>query len=853
MTKSAGEPGAIAEVAIGLPVAGTFHYAIPPRLRAQAGIGVRVQAPFGARKVVTGFILSLPDSSPEGVKLREIDDIPDPEPLFSARQIPFYRFIANYYFAPLGEVIRTALPAGLFRGSKQVLALSDAGHKARRNPIATAVDTKILEALAAGEELTLQVLHQRVDRDVNREVQRLLRWGWLEKRYRLSPLSAKRKMETCWRLPPNLSLEDAIGMLSRKAPKREAILTFLSEHGGWANLDEIKKQVNDPRPTLNLLVSGGLADGQDREVYRAVNGHLVEVQTDEVTLTGEQQLAYDRVGAAIDERRYQPFCLHGVTGSGKTEVYIRLTQKVLAAGRSAIVLVPEISLTPQFLGRFIGRLGDVVAPYHSSLSAAERYDQWRRMQRGEATVVVGARSGLFAPFDRVGLIVVDEEHETSFKQDDGVAYHARDLALKLATEHKCPVVLGSATPSVETYAAAREGRYELLELTTRPTGAAMPEIAVVDMRREMEHAKRQRKPKAEPPEGEDTGAKARSVTSARRVLSRALVEGLEHNLAAGEQSILFLNRRGYSTHAFCLECGAALECPDCDVALKYYATENRRASDRLVCHYCNHRERPPATCPKCASTLLFFGGLGTERVEEEVVKLLPEARVERLDRDMIRNSRDLHRTLEAFAAGRIDVLVGTQMVAKGHDFPNVTLVGIIDADSTLMLPDFRAAERAFALATQVSGRAGRADRPGRVVLQTFQPDHYAIRAAAEQDYGAFFTDEVSRRMRAGYPPARRLAVLRIAAKNEQIGQQARKLAERAARSAVTGEIAGAEILPTAPAMVQRIKGVHHWHMMIKADTAAGLHRLCNRLLTRLAGEELPGGTFRLDVDPTAIL
>ncbi len=848
MTSKADAPGSLAEVAVGLPVPGTFHYRVPPKWRLDAQVGVRVQVPFGKRKVVTGFILSLPTEGPAGVKLRDIDDIPDPEPLFSPAHIPFYRFIANYYFAPLGEVLRTALPAGLFRGSRQVLALSEAGAKARNAPLTSEIDNKIIAALGGGEELTLATLATRVGQDVNRDAQRLIRWNWIEKRYRLSPLTAKRKYETCWRLQENLTLQDAIGMLQRRAPKREAVLEYLAERGDWAGLDEIKKKIATPRTTLNLLVSAGMVEAIDREVYRAVDGQLAELVGGEVDLNPEQQNAVDLVAAAMDAGRYQPFCLYGVTGSGKTEVYIRLAARAIKSGRTAIVLVPEISLTPQFLGRFIARLGNVVAPYHSSLSTGERYDQWRRRQRGEATVVVGARSGLFAPFDNVGLIVIDEEHEHSFKQDDGVPYHARDLALKLATQHKCPVVLGSATPSLETYAAARAGRYELLELTRRATGAQMPEVEIVDMRREMELRRREPRKKRDEDEALPE-AKQRNLTSGRRVLSGPLVAALTATFAAGEQAILFLNRRGYSTYMFCLECGAPVSCPLCDISLTYY-----EKNDVLRCHYCDHIQPPPKTCPQCASVNLFYGGMGTERLQEEVEKLLPDANVARMDRDALRGKHDLHRVLSAFARGEADVLVGTQMVAKGHDFPRVTLVGVVDADAALVLPDFKAAERAFSLISQVAGRAGRAKMPGRVFIQTFQPEHYAIQAAAKHDYRSFFQEEFGRRKELHYPPAARLALLKIVAPNPEAGIKACRAAGRiAARAAKESGVDGVEILGPAPSLLFRVQGKYRWNLLIKADKAAGLHRLCTRLMKGLGETDIPTGTFRLDIDPTSVM
>ncbi len=534
-------------------------------LRAEAQVGVRVQVPFGRRNIVTGFIVDLPAQSPVE-KLRDVVEIPDPEPAFGEAQLQFYKFIAHYYFAPLGEVIRTALPAGLFKSTRPVLALSEAGRRALSGPLIDPLHARILGQLTAGEELSEATLTARLGEDIRGQILHLLRWGFLEKRYRLAPLTAKRKTESVWRLRPGIDLDDELAMVGRRSLKRAAVLQLLAAAGDWIGLPAINEQLPNARPTLNLLVSAGLVEASSREVYRDVDLDVGCFVAQDVVLHPEQQAAVDRVAQPLRAGRYEAFCLHGVTGSGKTEVYMQLVAQCLAQNKAAIVLVPEIALTPQFLGRFVCRLGEGVAPYHSRLSDGERYDMWRKMKRGEARVVIGARSALFAPFDDLGLIVVDEEHESSFKQDDGVTYHARDLALKLGTLHRCPVVLGSATPSLETYHAVQVGRYQLLELTQRPTGAPMPRVEVVDMRREMERQKRRRRKKDEPP----PPAPPRKQTSVHRVLSQALAEQLRVTLAAGEQAILFLNRRGFSTYAFCLECGQPLQCPLCDISLTFH-------------------------------------------------------------------------------------------------------------------------------------------------------------------------------------------------------------------------------------------------------------------------------------------
>jgi len=844
MTQRAAGPEAIAEIAVGLPVHGTFHYRLPPEMRAEAQIGVRVQVPFGRRNIVTGFIIDLPAQSPVE-KLRDVLEIPDPEPAFGEAQLQFYRFIAHYYFAPLGEVIRTALPAGLFKSTRPVLALSEAGRRALNGPLIDPLHARILGQLTAGEELSEATLTARLGEDIRGQILHLLRWGFLEKRYRLAPLTAKRKIEPVWRLRPGIDLEDELAMVGRRSPKRAAVLQLLAAAGDWIGLPTINEQLPNARPTLNLLASAGLVEASSREVYRDVDLDVGCFAAQEVVLHAEQRVAVDRVAQPLRAGCYEAFCLHGVTGSGKTEVYMQLVSQCLAQNKAAIVLVPEIALTPQFLGRFICRLGECVAPYHSRLSDGERYDMWRKMKRGEARVVIGARSALFAPFDDLGLIIVDEEHESSFKQDDGVTYHARDLALKLGSLRQCPVVLGSATPSLETYHAVQVGRYRLLELTQRPTGAPMPRVEIVDMRREMERQKRRRRKKDEPPPPEPP----RKQTSVHRVLSQALAEQLRVTMAAGEQAILFLNRRGFSTYAFCLECGRPLQCPLCDISLTFHEKQNL-----LRCHYCDYQAPPPGVCPHCAGVNLFYGGMGTERLESEVGELLPEARLLRLDRDTVKGKNDLVEILTGIARKEADILVGTQMVAKGHDFPAGTRVIVIDADAALMLPDFRAAERAFQLLSQVAGRAGRADKAGLVLLQSFQPEHYAIAAAARHDYPGFYRQEIARRTELHYPPTARLAVLRISAPNAKAGLTAcRAVRQAVSRATDRADLPGVSTLGPAASLLHRLHGKHHWQLLIKAEKASDLHKLCSRLLIVLDEQKGISATFKLDIDPVTLL
>jgi primosomal protein N' (replication factor Y) len=613
---------------------------------------------------------------------------------------------------------------------------------------------------------------------------------------------------------PEPSAAEALPSLGR-ARAQKAVLEYLLARGRIP-VEELKAAFPRGRPALQALAGRGLVRLETETPV--ARGGLLPASGQPLALTPAQAGALAEVVGAFGT--FQPFLLHGVTSSGKTEVYLQAIARAREAGKGALVLVPEIALTPQLSGRFRARFGDDVALLHSGLSPAERHAEWLRLRKGEARICVGVRSAIFAPVQDLAIIVVDEEHDGSFKQEDGPAYHARDLAVVRAKVEEAVVLLGSATPSLETLENARRGRYRLLTLPTRIDDRPMPAVEIVDL-------SRLRKAKKLPGRG---------------LLSPPLAEALGETLAAGKQAILFLNRRGYQTLVVCEGCGREARCPQCSVSLTLH---QRRG--RLLCHYCGHAEPMDSVCPGCGG-LRFGFGIGVEQVEEAVKEGYPRARIGRLDRDAVSGSEDAAALLARFARRELDVMVGTQMVTKGHDFPGVTLVGVILADTALALPDFRAAERTFQLLTQVAGRAGRGADAGRVLIQTFNPGSPAIACAAGHDYAAFAEGELARRSALGYPPFGRMLAVRVEGSEEGASECAEALAH-AAQPALVG---GVSLLGPAPAAIERIRGRSRWHLLFKAPSPQALFGV-HRALARVAHRPPGGASVRFDMDPYAML
>lgn len=809
---------AFAEIVLPVPLDRTFTYALPESLQERAAVGMRAVAPMRNR-VETGYITSLTDVVPE-FETKAILDLPDERPVFQPNMLKLCRWLADYYCCSWGEALQCAVPAGMKIGTKlRYTLVPDKLHGKF-----TDRQKKLVAELYARGPLTEGQIAAGVGRTaLSNTLQALVRRGVLVAEPIAKEASASILTETWVCLVPEAVPDgETLGRWQRRAPKQAAVYLDLLHGAPELPATTLYDRHKVDSSILRALEAKGLVRREERELYRAP-----EVQADAGSavkhrLNDEQQAAYEAIGDRLRARAFQTFLLQGITGSGKTEVYLQAIEDVLALGRDAIILVPEISLTPQTVGRFFARFEQDIAVLHSGLSTGERYDEWRRAQRGEVRIVVGARSAVFAPLPDVGIIVVDEEHDTSYKQGETPRYHARDVAIMRAKMNSAVCVLGSATPSVESYHNSETGKSVRLELLRRATRSKLPEVKLVDMRLEQK----------------DQGGQI--------VLSRQLEEAVHARVAAKEQVILLLNRRGYAPFVICPQCGWVHECEDCNVSLTYH-----QSGGIMKCHYCNHEEPPALVCAKCHFNPLIKLGTGTQRAEEYLEHVFAKARVVRMDADTTAGKGGHAKILGRFAAGEIDILIGTQMLAKGHDYPGVTLVGVVNADTGLSLPDFRAAEQAFQLLTQVAGRAGRGDRPGEVMVQTFRPKHYAVAAAAQHDYHAFYTREIAFRQEAGYPPFRRMAAFLVEAEDPALAQRAVMRLSRLARDEMARlGFEGMELMGPAPATIRRVSKRYRWQLGILSKSVQRINAVTRA--TRDAFQEQNKSKkvhLKVDLDP----
>ncbi|MEM7409035.1 MAG: primosomal protein N' [Myxococcota bacterium] len=799
----------VARVALPVPVDELFEYTIPATIAAKIEPGMRVRVRFGGRALV-GVVVERASAPHFEGRLRPIEAVVDSAPVLSPALLTVLRDTADDVLCPIGIALATALPAGSAPVIRKGYALTPRGRHAAESGAARGAVRAILEALARAPRTAAQLRAQGGAQTVP-TLDALSRDGWVRSQEIERGPTARVARERIAAITPGADLAAMRAQLGR-APRQLETLERLAEESPLPTRTL-------PAAPLRALVERGFVVTDERDTPRDVLGTPLE-DAAQVELTADQARALQPIEAAIRDRAPTSFLLHGVTGSGKTEVYLRAVATALETGRQALVLVPEITLTHQILARLRSRFGDRLAVLHSGLRPGERVEQWQRLRGGDTPIAVGARSALFAPLERLGVIVLDEEHDGAYKNDEGFRYHARELAQRRAAAAGCPVILGSATPALETRYAAERGEIQRLVLAHRIGGRPLPSVELVDLADE----------KAQAPRG-------RKV-----ILSRRLRAALNETLAQGGQSILFLNRRGFSTRIFCFDCGHAERCEDCDVALVYHASEGA-----LRCHYCDHQRPPPERCGGCGTPDTALLGLGTERLEEEVRTLFPHARIARLDRDIAQRRGATERILHDLRAEAIDVLIGTQMVAKGHDFPGVRLVGVVAADVGLHLPDFRAAERTFQLLTQVAGRAGRDRAPGRVILQTFVPNHYAVAPVREHDYEKFYAQELAHRTSLGFPPVGRLAhVLLHGESLVDTTAQAQQLSERLRR-----EVPGCDVLGPAPAPLPRLRGRYRWQILLKGEDA---EVRAAALLARDASTRLKDGIqAAVDVRPWSML
>jgi primosomal protein N' (replication factor Y) len=804
----------IVEVAVGLPVFKTFHYRIPKKMRDSLQIGMRVLVPFKVRKV-TGFSIDLLEQPPKGIeeKLREVEDLLDEGPLIAPQMLHFYRWIADYYLYPLGEVIKTGLPPGLHLKSELILSLTQNG----------------INSLAQG---SLELIQEKVFKEIER-----CRKISLKKILKLFPRELSRSQIFFWKRKGFLNIDAGIEgkevkpkfekmvyyqgeKISQPLSKKQAeILNWVKEKGEIP-YSELSKKFKSPSKPIQSLQLKGLLTLLRREVCRdlSVRSELKPYPKPETTL--HQEAILREIFKGIHSKQYAPFMIYGVTGSGKTEIYLRAIEEVLVQGKEAIILVPEISLTPQLLSRFKDRFGENLALLHSGLGRGERYDQWRRIWKGEVKIAMGARSAIFAPFKNVGIIIIDEEHDPSYKQEDKLKYHARDVAVIRAKQGEATLLLGSATPSLESFYNAETGKFRLLNLPERIEGKPLPRVEIVDMRKEV------------------------------NLLSEKVKAALQKNIDNKKQSLLFLNRRGFANFILCPECGHTFKCPNCSVTLTYHLRDRS-----LQCHYCDYQIQAPGDCTRCQGHRLQGMGIGTERLEQEIKSLFPQTQVERMDRDTTSRRRSHLQILKRLESGSIDILVGTQMIVKGHDFPNVTFVGVISADTSLHFPDFRASERTFQLLTQVAGRAGRGDVFGEVVIQTFNPDHYSILRAKDQDYIGFYQEEIQFRKALEYPPFSRLINFRLVGNSEERTKEMAEELGRIGQSLLKkGYGKGIEILGPSTAPFAKMRGKFRWQMLAKGKSPQLIHQFAKVLSSKMEGQlKGMGVNLDIDVDPVFIL
>ena len=782
-----------------------FTYQIPEKFQDFLQIGMRVVVEFGnGNRKIQGFVTGLTDEYSGEHQLKSVIDVLDLNPVLSDEAMAMADWLTQRTFAFKIRCLQVMLPNAMRASYRKTLKLTG---KNIIPDLATLFDHQN-EVEFNPQKLTSSQLNQ---------IEKLRKANQVEIVYHVDD---RAKSKLVWAFKAQMTVEElqtAKKTLRKNAAKQKRLLDFLiTNHEQEFVQSDVTRENNFTASDLKTAAQKGWITRYQIEKYR--NPYQID-QVQPSTpkkLTAEQAQATNAVDQAIDEKQAATFLLEGVTGSGKTEVYLQIIQHALAQGKSALMLVPEISLTPQIVRQFKARFGDQVALLHSALSDGERYDEWRRIEKGDAQVVVGARSAIFAPIKNLGVIIMDEEHETSYKQEDMPRYHARDVAQWRGQYHHCPVVLGSATPSLESRARAQKGVYQWLRLTKRINGKDLPHVQLVDMRQAVRYA---------------------PTTD----ISQELATEIQKKLALNEQVVLMLNRRGYSSFLMCRECGEVIKCPNCDISLTYHKDTNS-----LKCHYCGHEEPVPQVCPNCHSKAVRYFGTGTQRVEKELTELFPTARILRMDVDTTRRKGAHERILDEFGKHHADILLGTQMIAKGLDFPNVTLVGVLNADTSLGLPDFRASERTFQLLTQVSGRAGRAEKEGNVLIQTYNPDHYAIQYAQRQDYEHFFGKEMQVRHQGGYPPYYYTIQITASARTE--ADAAQKMFQ------IRGEIVNylsqnAVILGPTPQSIMRINNRYYYQLVIKYKNEPQLENYLQNLLLTSQKEERNGLQIVIDRDP----
>ena len=755
-----------------------FDYLVPERLESVIQVGMRVIVPFGPR-TIQGYVMALTDRPDENLdvsKLKELKEIQDIRPELTPELIQLSEWYGKYFVTKRISMLEVMLPAALKAKYTKVFHLKDLN----------AIPDSLVKHFDSAGNYEYKAAQKNGDL---KALSDLLREGAVEEQTLLSQ-SVGKKTQRAVRIADESAIDSVLAELESKEKQYDLYAYLSDERHRDVSLKELQ-EMDFSISSINTLTRKGMIEKYDAIIERDPFATRVFEQEKNQKLTQDQQRAYDAICESIEERQQRTFLLHGVTGSGKTEVYLQTIERVLNHDRQAMMLVPEIALTPQMVLRFKKRFGDEVAVLHSGLSKGERYDEWQKIRDGRARVSVGARSSVFAPFKELGMIIIDEEHESSYKQEDYPRYHARDIAEWRSQYHQCPLVLGSATPCLESYARADKGVYQLLSLPNRVNDQAMPHIDIVDMREELSSGN-------------------------RSMFSNQLREAIESRLANKEQIVLFLNRRGYASFMLCRDCGHVPQCPNCDISLTYH-----KSTDQLKCHYCGYQETPPALCPNCESEHIRQVGTGTQRVEELLQREFEEANIIRMDVDTTSRKGAHEKLLNDFGEGKGDILLGTQMIAKGLDFPNITLVGVLNADTMLNLPDFRSSERTYQLLTQVAGRAGRHEKEGQVIIQTYNPEHYAIKDVQQNDYLAFYRQEMEYRKLGKYPPYFFLINFTISHQEMKKVLEASKHIHQILLQHLSDK---ALVLGPSPAALTRINNEYRFQILIKYKSEPDLYQ-----------------------------
>jgi primosomal protein N' (replication factor Y) (superfamily II helicase) len=801
----------IASVIVDVPASLTdreFDYLIPDKWRGMIQPGMRVIVPFGPRKI-QGFVMGLKSQS-DFEKLKEIVEPMDLVPVLNQELLDLGHWLTEYTLSFKILAFQAMLPAALKAKYEKKVKLASS----------TNVHDLPDELKPFFENVDMIKWEDALVNGIVPALQKEASTGHIEVIYEVKERVKKKKLKFVLPLVSQEILKSELDKIPTRSGKQKDLLNYFIKDPQPVELRKLLSEAGIPKSAVKALAEKKLMIEKEMEVYRDPFGSREFKQTSPLTLTDAQDKAIKPILKTLQEKEHEVFLLYGVTGSGKTEIYLQSIQEVIMQGREAIVLVPEIALTPQMVNRFKGRFGDEVAVLHSGLSAGEKYDEWRKIMRKEVSVVVGARSAIFAPFENLGILIIDEEHETSYKQEEMPRYHARDVAIERAKNANCPVVLGSATPSLESFARAQKGVYHLLSLPSRMNNQSLPPVEIIDMREELRDGN-------------------------RSMFSRSLLEKLKERIEKKEQTVLFLNKRGHSSFVMCRDCGYVMNCPNCDISLTYH-----RVSEQMKCHYCGYESYVPKNCPECSSEHIRYFGTGTQKVEDELGKILPEAKVIRMDVDTTSRKGSHERLLNDFQEGKADILLGTQMIAKGLDFPNITLVGVLSADTMLHLPDFRSSEKTFQLLTQVSGRAGRHDLPGEVVIQTYSPEHYSIELAGKQDYDLFYQREMMMRKIHKYPPFYFISLITVS--HEQL-MMVVSVTEKITKYVCSRLSNEAVVLGPVASPIPRINNRYRYQCLIKYKRESDLEPTLKNVLAHYQKEATSGLQVSVDVNPFILM